>query len=344
MPTIGEWLKQSAERLKSAGISTARLDCLILLEDSIGHDRSWLLSHPEHELQGSVLKNLNTKIVQRATHVPLAYLRGKAEFYGRDFTVNEHTLVPRPETEAMINLLKRVRSMEADVAAFQVERRGRKPIKKQYKFEKQEPPSSLVKTTDGYQVVWQKPRRTAFTQAPAPIHGQSLRYHDDDFCIVDVGTGSGAIAITAKLEMPDATVVATDIDEHCLKTARQNAKTYDVDISFRRGDLLAALNESWLPANTIGVLLCNLPYVPDDFHINTAATHEPKHAIFGGTDGLDLYRRLFQQIAARQPSQQPLYILAEALPPSHKTLATIAKAAGYTFERTDDFIQLFERA
>jgi hypothetical protein len=157
--TIGDWLRTATNQLNDAGIATGRLDCLVLLEDALGYDRAWLLSHPEQELQRSELKKLNTKIVQRVQHIPLAYIRGHAEFYGREFAVNEHTLVPRPETETMLDMLKRIRNMEADVAVFQVERRGRKPVKKQYAFEKQPPASSLVRTETGYKVVWQKPKR-----------------------------------------------------------------------------------------------------------------------------------------------------------------------------------------
>src|SRR5579875_2334673 len=151
------WLANATAQLNAANVPTARLDCLVLLENATGKDRAWLLSHPELELQGSVLKKLNTKIVQRAQHVPLAYIRGKAEFYGHELAVNAHTLVPRPETETMIDMLKRVRNRESDVAAWQVERRGRKPFKKKYLFEKNVPTSSLVKTSEGYKVVWDKP-------------------------------------------------------------------------------------------------------------------------------------------------------------------------------------------
>ena len=331
-----EWIKESVRQLREAGVTTARLDCLVLLEDAIGKDRAWLLAHPEHNLQGSVLKSLSTKITQRVQHVPLAYIRGKVEFYGREFTVNAHTLVPRPETETMIELLKRVRNLEADVAVWEVERRGRKPSKKQYLFEKQEPKSSLVKTEDGYKVLWEKPARRQLTQKPAPIRGSGLRYHDEDLYIVDIGTGSGAIAITAKLEMPEATVVATDIDKKCLETAQKNAKNLSADVTFAQGNLLEPVE---LPAEQIVVLLCNLPYVPDDFSINTAATHEPKHALFGGSDGLNLYRELFNQIQMRD--MKPAYVLTESLPPQHQTLAEIAKAAGYELYETDDFIQCF---
>jgi release factor glutamine methyltransferase len=94
--TAGEFLKSSEAKLKQAGISSARLDCLILLEDSTHKDRSWLLAHPEYELKVLQARRLERKIGRRATHVPLAYIRGHTEFYGRHFKVNRHVLEPRP--------------------------------------------------------------------------------------------------------------------------------------------------------------------------------------------------------------------------------------------------------
>lgn len=262
---ISEWLQTAEAQLSEAGISTARLDCLVLLSDELERDKSWLLSHPEHELQGSEIEDLNTKIVQRCQHAPLAYLRGHAEFYGRKFVVNEHTLVPRPETETMIELVKAL-----DLPAV---------------------------TT-----------------------------------ILDVGTGSGCIAITAALELPSARVSACDIDADCLRTARANAEKLHADVTPLQSDLLDR-------TKACDVILANLPYVPDNFQINTAATHEPQHALFGGPDGLDLYRRMFEQIKAN--NWKPRYILTESLPPQHEALAAIAKAAGFTLQQTDDFIQVF---
>jgi len=220
-----------------------------------------------------VLGQLDTQISQRRLHVPLAYIRGKAEFYGREFTVNAHTLVPRPETETIISLLKGLVRVELSLA------------------------------------------RATFA---------------------DVGTGSGAIAITAKLEFPEATVFATDIDTECLATADANAKKHKASIVCRYGNLLEALPLSTPPE----ILLCNLPYVPDNFQINTAATHEPRHALFGGPGGLDLYRELFGQ--TEKMGRPPKYLLTESLPPQHKVLTGIAKDAGYHLRQTDDFIQLFE--
>jgi len=106
--TSVEWLKYSTQILIKSGISTARLDSIILLEDATGKDRSWLLAHPDYTLQELALFNLNSWIKRRASHEPLAYIRGKSMFYGREFLVSNHTLQPRPETETIIEMLKEV--------------------------------------------------------------------------------------------------------------------------------------------------------------------------------------------------------------------------------------------
>jgi len=263
---ISEWLTGSQIALKRAGISTARLDCLVLLEDETGKSRAWLLAYPEHSLQSQELENLNSKITQRVMHVPLAYIRGKAEFYGREFTVTAHTLVPRPETETIIDLLKQL-----------------------------DPPAETR--------------------------------------LLDVGTGSGCIAITAALELRNVQVSACDIDKSCLAIATTNATKLGAHVTFLESNLLEHTQQC-------DILLANLPYVPDNFQINTAATHEPPHALFGGEDGLDLYRKLFKQLEASDP--YPSHILVESLPMQHEVLAGIAKAAGFALRKTDDFIQLFE--
>jgi len=262
--TSHKWLRAASRTLRDAGIATARLDCLVLLEDETGKDRAWLLAHPEHKLQRSVLKNLSTKIAQRAQHIPLAYIRGKAEFYGREFIVNEHTLVPRPETETMIDLLKTLSLPD-------------------------------------------KPK------------------------ILDVGTGSGCIAITCALVLPNAQVSACDIDAECVRVADANARGLQAVVHCFFSDLLENAVEQY------DVVVANLPYVPDAHTINSAAMQEPKHAIFGGPDGLNLYRRLFTQLKDRTVQ----YVLTESLPPQHQQLGLIATQNGYTLTQTDDFIQLF---
>jgi methylase of polypeptide subunit release factors len=336
---VSSWLKQSVIQLEDAGIATARLDCLVLLEDETGKDRAWVLAHPEYSLQGPDLKNLNTKIAQRSLHIPLAYIRGKAEFYGREFAVNEHTLVPRPETESMIDLLQAVSNRESKVLSWQDQSRRRNNAREKSTPTPTAKQSSLVRTDEGYKVVWKKRHADKQHQTDASVarHTNHLRDDDTSLRLVDVGTGSGAIAITAKLEHPHAIVTATDIDKNCLEMAQNNSKQLGADIELLHGNLLDPVPD--VATDQIFVLLCNLPYVPDNFQINTAATHEPRHALFGGTDGLDLYRELFVQAAAR--SHRPDYILAESLPPQHPELSGIAQSAGYRLAKTSDFVQLY---
>lgn len=279
--SLSSWLKHAENQLTSAGIDTARLDSLVLLCDELGRDKAWVLAHPEYVLQGLVLKILSTKVAQRAHHTPLAYIRGKAEFYGREFVVNEHVLVPRPESEAMIELLKA---------------------------------------------------------------GVELRASDVDteMLIVDVGTGSGCLAITAKLELPQADVIAIDIDPACLAVATQNAQMHGAGINMLCGDLLSPLPPTTyhLPPTHL-IVLANLPYVPTAYPINKAASHEPKLALFSGEDGLDHYRMLFTKIA--HAPIKPNYIMTEALTQQHDTLSRIAEAAGYTLHDTNGLAQAFIR-
>jgi len=275
--TVKTFLETATSKFQATGIQTARLDALILLEDATGKDRTWLLAHPEFVLSESAITLLQTQIERRAKHEPLAYIRGKSEFYGRSFMVSNETLVPRPETETIITLLRDV------VGSWK----------------------SKVET----------------------------------ITIVDVGTGSGCLAVTAKLEFPQAIVIATDISSACLKIANQNAKNLGAEVTFYQGDLLQPLpNTKYQIPNTV---LANLPYVPNNYAINQAATHEPAEAIFGGSDGLNLYRRLFDQI--KQLKRPPQHILTESLPFQHQTVQHMAKLHNYKLYKSSDFIQLFCR-
>lgn len=247
----------------------------MLLEDTTGKDRSWLLAHPDFELTDQQTTILHRQVERRAKHEPLAYIRGKSEFFGRTFKVTPDTLQPRPETETMIELLLE------------------------------------------------------------QVKSKKLRVES----LVDVGTGSGCIAITAKLELPQTNVYATDISEKCLHIAQKNAKRLQADIEFKQGNLLEPVSSINYSLSTI--ILANLPYVPDNFHINQAALFEPKLAIFGGEDGLDYYRQLFTQIDAL--SNKPNMIYTESLPPQHGDLQIIADQHGYHLSTTEDFIQAFER-
>ena len=275
--TISTWLKEAVIVLQQSGIQTARLDALILLGDETGYERGYLLAHPELNLSESKTTKLKKLLSVRAQHMPLAYIRGKAEFYGREFIVGPGVLVPRPETEAMVELFNQLMN---DLISRQL----------------------------------------------LPPDGKAWR-------VADVGTGSGALGITAALEQPKALITLLEIDESAIDIAKANVISLSTDVGIQKSDLVQGI------ADCFNILLCNLPYVPDDFPINQAASHEPSIAIFGGIDGLDLYRRLFDQI--KIVANKPLYILTEALPQSHNVLTAIAIEFGYQLAKTNDFVQLF---
>src|SRR5579863_7303532 len=100
--TVNDWLTDAGNKLKTAGISTNRLDTLVLLEDITKKDRAYLLTYPEMTLSTTVLQKLERQIKRRAEHEPLAFIRGKTEFYGREFIINKEVLEPRPESETII--------------------------------------------------------------------------------------------------------------------------------------------------------------------------------------------------------------------------------------------------
>jgi len=277
--TVGNYLAVANKKLGQAGVGTARLDALVLLEDVMSVDRARLLAEPATEISAGQAAKLTKLLKRRARHEPLAYVRGRTEFYGRDFVITPTVLVPRPESEAVIDMFK---ELVADGAL--------------------------------------KPR--------SDNKGIRLR-------VADVGTGSGALGITAALEVPEITVDLLDIDPKALKIAKINVDKFTLKAEVGRSDLLASSSQDY------DIVLCNLPYVPDDYQINRAAAKEPRLAIFGGPDGIDVYRRLFKQLS--QLPKQPLYILTEALPPQHQQLSDIAARSGYQVQRQNSFIQQFVR-
>src|SRR5690242_3209065 len=104
--TVGEFLAAATKQLEDVGSSTARLDVLVIMEDVLKNDRSYLLAHQEQEVTSQQLSALNMQLRRRSKHEPLAYIRQKTEFYGREFYIDHRVLEPRPESETMMDLLK----------------------------------------------------------------------------------------------------------------------------------------------------------------------------------------------------------------------------------------------
>jgi release factor glutamine methyltransferase len=229
-PTVGGALARERQRT-SVTSTTAQA----LLAYVVGRGRAWLLAHPEAPLSGAQAAQLAALLGRAAAGEPLAYLVGEREFCGLTFEVTPDVLIPRPESEALV-----------EVALEWVHERGK-----------------------------------------------------SDPAIVDVGTGSGAIAITLATRLPQARIAAVELSAPALAVARRNTQRHAVAnrVSLVRGDLLASL------AGPFDLVLANLPYVGTaELAALEVGRWEPRLALDGGVDGLDLVRRLLLLAPARLAS------------------------------------------
>lgn len=221
--SAGEALALGAQRL--AAIPTARRDAELLLLHTLQRDRAWLLTHPEALITTTQLAQFETLLARRARHEPIQYITGTQEFYGLTLRVTPDVLIPRPETEHLVE--------------------------------------------------------TALARIPA----------DHPARILDVGTGSGAIAIALAAHRPQADVTALDKSPAALAVARANAAAHHLAIRFLQSDLLSAL-----PGEHFDVIVSNPPYVPSNEPLEPQVLHfEPHQALFAGESGLDIYHRLIPQ-------------------------------------------------
>jgi len=219
--------------------ATPQLDAELLVAHVLEQDRGWLVAHPDHALTPTQLLRVNDLLGKRQSGIPLAYLTGVKEFYGRPFIVTPDVLIPRPDSESIIE------------TAIKVLKKNLQPK------------------------------------------------------ILEIGTGSGCLAITLAAELPAATVVATDVSAAAIAVAQQNATALGVAnrVTFRVQDLLKG------EVGHYDLLVANLPYVPThwltdenkkQFHL----VNEPHVALHGGDDGMDVFTPFFKQFAAHPTSDQ----------------------------------------
>ncbi|HEY94193.1 MAG TPA: peptide chain release factor N(5)-glutamine methyltransferase [Dehalococcoidia bacterium] len=211
-------LKEAEETLSAANIDDALLESEVLLRHVLKIDRIRLYTDINSELTPQQYEKFSGLIQRRLNGEPSAYITGNREFYGLDFYVNQHVLIPRPETELLVE-------KAVDLAK-----------KRSYKT------------------------------------------------IVDVGTGSGAVAVCLALNLPDAVIYATDISTQALEVASGNSRKHSVEnrITFLEGNLLEPLTEP------VDMIVANLPYVRNaDIQQVSTAGHEPEVALNGGKNGLD---------------------------------------------------------
>lgn len=238
-------LQAAVRYLEDEAVGSARMNAEVLLMFSLGCERAYLYAHPERELIASEMESYRELLEERGRGVPAQYITGHQEFWGLDLIVSPAVLIPRPETEHLVEtVLELVRGNAAGVA------------------------------------------RT------------------DALRIVDVGTGSGAIALALAHELPQAEVWAADISAPALEVARANAARLQLEerVRFVESDLLAALDEGL----SFDFVVSNPPYVGDgeeDKVQREVKMFEPRVAVFAGPDGLDTIRRMVPQaLAALKPA------------------------------------------
>ena len=262
MATIAEAIASASERLSGSSDSPL-LDAQLLMSHVLKRERPWLLAHGDAELPRSEYQHFRRLAKRRGEGVPVAYLIQSAGFYGREFTVHSGVLVPRPETEHLVErALTEIDRLAAGDAALRV---------------------------------------------------------------LDIGTGSGAIAVTVACERPNVRVVATDRSNDALQLTRTNAVRHGVAA---RVTLLAGeLHEAAAVHAPFDLVLANLPYVPtgDLPQMPESAAYEPRLALDGGSDGLALYRRLLP--ALPRMLRAGGVVLMEAAPPTIDGLAALARDA-----------------
>jgi release factor glutamine methyltransferase len=220
--TVGAAVAQGVQLLESAGVGVPRLTAEVLLCHAIGCQRPWLHAHATDELKEVWWIHYGRYLHQRMQGVPTQYITGVQEFYGRDFRVTPGVLIPRPETEHLV-------------------------------------------------------------EAALPLMGGRT---------LDIGTGSGAIAVTLALES-GRTVIASEISAAALAVARANCVRLNAEVEFVQTDLA-----SCFAAGQFDLVVSNPPYVPDAEPLTREVRdHEPALALFAGPQGLDVYRRLIPEAA-----------------------------------------------
>ncbi len=248
--TISEWLQQESTEI-------SRLDAELILTHFLDvSDRSYLVAHADEQLPNT--QAIDSFAERRASGEPLAYILGYREFYGRRFFVTPDVLIPRPETETIIDIVK-----------------AQRPDK-----------------------------------------------------ILDVGTGSGCIAITLALELPDARVSALDISNDALEIAQKNAAHHSAKVDFHKSNLL----DNYQPEPGT-LIIANLPYVDTnwDWLDHKSLDFEPSLALYAEQGGLELIYRLIDQAPAN------CKLLLEAVPCQHEAIINYAQAK-YPNGSTKDYI------
>ncbi|MGZ6530147.1 MAG: peptide chain release factor N(5)-glutamine methyltransferase [Tumebacillaceae bacterium] len=265
--TIREVLLGASRFFEERGIRSAQYNAEVLLQHVLGWNKTQMLLRWNDPFPAAERDVFDKLVARRGQYEPLQYITGVQEFYGREFLVSPAVLIPRPETELLVE-----------------------------------------------KVLQQRAHFASGEQAPL---------------IVDIGTGSGAIALTLAAEWPDARVVAVDLSPDALAMAKQNAERLGVAerVTFVEGDLVTPLLEQGLRPD---IVVSNPPYIPSadcEELDEEVREHEPRLALDGGEDGLYPYRVISKALGALWPSTGPAFVAYEVgIHQDHDVEAMIAAA------------------
>ena len=262
---ISEWLKIATKSLKTANIPSARLDAELILANTLRKNRTYLHAHLDEEIDPRRFDIANARLDLRLDRVPIAYILGYKEFYGRKFTVSPSVLIPRPESEDLISLFLELTASEID-----------------------------------------------------------------EKVLIDVGTGSGCLGITAKLERSNLSVILSDISKPALNIAEKNANALNADVHIQQQSLL---NGQLKPVDYI---FANLPYVDKNWDVSPELQYEPEIALFAEDEGLKLILQLISQAPRCLTPEGLLFI--EADPQQHNRIIDEAVKNGFIKERVLNYI------
>jgi release factor glutamine methyltransferase len=266
---INDWLRSATEELESVGIESAHLDAEIILAHTLNKPRTYLHAHDDSTIDARTEEIANARIALRTDRIPIAYIIGHKDFYGRRFKVTTATLIPRPESEILIETIAEVL------------------------------PKNL-----------------------------SL-FPDETIRLVDIGTGTGILGITAKLEHPELDVTLLDISLPALKVAETNAKRLEADVKIMKSDLLESY--PFRPS----IIVANLPYVDKDWERSPETDSEPELALFAGDGGKALINKLLTQATSRLEPNGVLIL--EADPVQHADIIKNALTARFNLIKQQDY-------
>ena len=270
--TLYDLLNEGSSMLQQACDTDAENDAKLLLltafDLNLVHflmDRLRPLSETDEAVQEQI-QNYHAMVAKRASRVPLQQILGSQEFMGLDFFVNEHVLIPRQDTETLVELV--LEEQQGKQQEEQQEKQQVQQLEGQQKKQQEQQPEEQQKKQRGQQPG--KPRK-----------------------LLDLCTGSGCIAISLAVKGGFESVTATDLSKEALKVAERNARTHQVPIRFFQGDLFSALPQS--EEKTFDVITSNPPYIPTAVIATLepeVREHEPMMALDGTEDGLKFYRQI----------------------------------------------------